>query len=365
MNTQKILTQLKKWFRNPPKKAILILLGVTVLLGGGYLVYSTWINPLGPGLELPESTPAPTEVAQATATREPGDPTVTPGLTLTPTIKPVCGGPPTMTILVSGVASEKYLYGLADAVRVARVDFQTQEVDVLALPRDLWVNIPGIADHGIEVGKLNQAYFYGTEGMAYYDGPGEGSGLLARTLQENYGLRVDHYLAVNLASFRQIIDAMGGIDVNLGQNVYRKEFGEPKLFLKAGQHHLDGKEAEMLARHRIEIGDYGRISNQTIILKAVAAKMMSPSGLRALPSMIDRLRNNVVTDLSPSQVSQLVCLAERMDRGQDLNFVTLPSDLTENELVFDPSRGANTAALVGDSQKIRDLLLEFQAGVWP
>jgi branched-chain amino acid aminotransferase len=70
-----------------------------------------------------------------------------------------------MNILISGVASDSYLYGLADAIRIARIDFQLKKVTVLALPRDLWVQIPGLEDEGITAGKLNQAYFYGSEGM--------------------------------------------------------------------------------------------------------------------------------------------------------------------------------------------------------
>jgi LCP family protein required for cell wall assembly len=270
-----------------------------------------------------------------------------------------------MTILVSGVASEAYTYGLADAVRVVRVDFVNGKVTVLALPRDLWVQIPSIADHGITAGKLNQAYFYGTPGMGYYGKNSGGSGLLAETLQANYGLRVDHYLAVNLNSFERFIDAIGGIDVYLPQDVYRKRFGEPELFLKAGSHHLDGREAELLARSRIEIGDFGRINNQTIILKAVAAKLLTAQGIQSIPKLAEQWRDNVLTDLSPSVGQKLACLAGKMDLGQDVNFVSLPQDLLEEGLVYDKARGQNTYALQGDPEEIGQLLRDFQAGSWP
>ena len=333
---------------------------LTVLGGGAYWGLTTWYQPMDAPLALATSTEIP-----STETPQPGTPSAVPGPSPTPTIKPVCGGPPTMTILVSGVASERYLYGLADAVRVVQVDFRTQKVTVLALPRDLWVQIPGLEAQGIKAGKLNQAYFYGTEGMGYYQGSGAGSGLLAETLVANYGLRVDHYLAVNLNSFVQIIDALGGIDVYLAQDVYRRRFGEPKLYLKAGSHHLDGEQAEMLARQRIEIGDFGRINNQTVILKAVAAKLLTPSGLRALPDLVDRLRDNVLTDLSPSQISQLVCLAGRIDQNQDIAFETLPQDMVEQKMIFDEARGINTSALEGDTERISELLSQLQAGTWP
>jgi LCP family protein required for cell wall assembly len=270
-----------------------------------------------------------------------------------------------MNILISGVASRGYLYGLADAIRVVRVDFQNQDVVVLALPRDLWVSIPEIADQGITEGKLNQAYFYGTEGMGYYSGAGYGSGLLAETLQLNYGYRADHYVAVNLYSFRTIIDSLGGIDIYLAGDSYIKSFGQPKLFLKAGSHRINGYQAEMLARNRITIGDFGRINNQTVILRAVAARLISPAGIQAIPNLIDQFSNNVLTDLSPDEISQLICLAGMIDQKEDIDFYTLPEDLMAEGKVFDSSRGINTSALIGDEAKIREFMEAFQNRAWP
>lgn len=344
------------------KIIILGLAGLTVLIGAGYLLL-TWNRPINPALELPSDTQVVENGDRSDETHSSA--TMEIPITLTPTIEPVCGGPPSLNILISGVASSSYLYGLADAVRVARIDFQTQEVSVLALPRDLWIQIPGLESRGIEAGKLNQAYFYGTEGMGYYNGSAYGSGLLAESLLLNYDYRADRYLAVNLNSFRIIINTLGGIDVYLSQPVYKKVNEQPKLFLAAGSHHLNGKEAEMLARHRITIGDLGRIQNQTIILKAVAAKLLSPSGIAAIPALVEQLKSNVQTDLSPADISQLICLAAMLDYEEDIHFETVPTEFMEEQMVYDPTRGINTAALVGDEQKIRSLIAEYQQGIWP
>ena len=338
----------------------LVLVIMTVMAGGGYWILTSWYQPLAPGLVLPTST-----VEGISGETIPSESAPVAGETLTPTVIPVCGAPPTMTILISGVASQSYTYGLADAIRLVRIDFQTQTISVLALPRDLWVEIPELEDHGISVGKLNQAYFYGTQGMGYYDGSGFGSGLLALTLQENYGVWIDHYLAVNLNSFAQIINTIGGIDVYLDGDVYKRDHGQPKLFLKAGSHHLNGKEAEMLARQRIEIGDFGRINNQTVILKGIAAKMLTPSGIAAIPDLVNQLKQNVITDLNPDQISQLVCLAGKIDFQEDVIFETLPETLMNQTMVLDPARGVNTSALVGNNPGIRDLITDYQAGIWP
>ena len=349
---------------NLKKLKILILgvAGITILLGAAYLLIF-WNRPLNPALELPDNTPQLNPETETPLVEDGINPH--PEDTATPTIEPVCGGPPTMTVVISGVASSDYLYGLADAIRVARIDFQTQEVTVLALPRDLWVEIPGLESRGITVGKLNQAYFYGTEGMGYYSGAGYGAGLLAETLLSNYGFRVDHYLSVNLSSFRVIINTLGGIDVYLPQDVYKRIDDQPKLYLKAGSHHLNGKQAEMLARQRISIGDFGRINHQTIILKAVAAKLFSPSGIAALPDLVNQLKSNVETDFSPAEITQLICLTGMIDFQEDVTFVTLPEETMVEQWVFDPTRAINTSALVGDDGKIRNVVGDFQEGIWP
>jgi LCP family protein required for cell wall assembly len=340
----------------------LITIGLVILsasIGISYLVFF-WNQPLNPALEQPQIT-LPNQPETLNPINSDSH-TPSTDLTATPTIEPVCGGPPSMTVLISGVASSDYLYGLADAIRIARIDFQNPEVSVLALPRDLWVNIPGLESRGITFGKLNQAYFYGTEGMGYYEGPGFGAGLLAETLFTNYGLRIDHYLSVNLNSFRLIIDSMGGIDVTLPQDVYKRVNDQPVLFLKAGPHHLNGKQAEMLTRQRITIGDFGRINNQTIVLKAVAANLLSPAGISSLPVLVDQLRSNVETDFSPAEISQLICLADMIDFQEDVTFITLPEDLMVEQMVFDPTRSINTAALIGNVGEISELLNDFQQG---
>ena len=349
-----------------------IILVVLILLNiGGWYLYLTWDESFGESLNLPTPTeiavtPSPTaEPKTGTPELEEADtPTVTPEITLTPTIVPVCGAPPSLTVLISGVASEGYLFGLADSIRIAHFDFQRQQITLLALPRDLWVDINGTSNASITKGKLNQAYFYGTEGMGYYDGPGDGSGLLAQTLQENFGLRVDRYIAVNLYAFREIVDAIGGINVYLPEDVNVKWFGEPKLFLKAGQHHLTGKEAEKVVRARIEIGDLGRIRNQTVILKAVAVKMLTVNGIKQLPDLANRLSTYVLTDFSPSDITMITCLVAMIDPKEDIIYRSIPEDLLLGAWVLDEYQGYQVYALTYDKEVITELLAAFQAGLW-
>jgi LCP family protein required for cell wall assembly len=360
--------------KSPVKLGIIIVILILLNVVGWY-AYLNWETPLG-GDPLVLTTPTFTVGSESFATEDPGDvsptevsqPTDTPVPAATPTIKPVCGDDLAMTILVTGIDSEGYLFGLADSIRVVRLDFQTKEVTVLALPRDLWVDIPGISQYGISQGKLNQAYFYGTEGMGFYGGSGYGAGLLAQTLLDNYGLEVDHYLTVNIYAFRNIVDALGGINVTLPEDVYIKQYEQPKLYLKAGQYTLDGSQAEQVVRARIDIGDFGRIRNQTIILKAVAAQMLTPNGISQIPDLTTRLLSYVLTDLSAADISKMACLAALIDPREDINYeniIPVEDEAQIGQWVMDEYQGYQVYALFYDKDELRSLLAEFQAGNWP
>lgn len=369
--------------RNPVKIGIAFLVIITINIAGWYL-FITWNRPLGEPLALstitplPENTEEPTETLVPTVeeTLEP-DVTLPPTSTFTPvptaTTKPACGGPEYMNVLVTGVAAEGYLYGLADAIRVVRVDFRAQKIIVLSLPRDLWVDIPLSVPgktNEITPGKLNQAYFYGTEGMGYYFGAGYGSGLLAETLQSNYGLHIDHYLSANLYSFRKIIDSLDGITVCLADPIYKKKTdfysgGEfPVHYLDAGCQKINGEQAEFVVRQRIQIGDEGRMKHQTVVLKALAAKMLTPSGLKALPDIVERLKTYVLLDFSPAEITQMLCLAGMIDQDMDIVYADIPEDMLEAS--WEQSiNGYYTSVLIVDKTAMQELMADFQQGIWP
>ena len=325
-------------------------------------------QPLGPALALPISTQtrptlttfplSPTE-ANSTPTE------IQPAATATP--QPACGGPAVMNILAVGsdARGDHYLYGLADIIRLVRVDFVNKQVGILEVPRDLWVEIPDISDHyGITHGKLNQAYLYGNKGLGYYDEPSEGPGLLARTLNLNFGAQPDHYLAVNMITFENIVNSVGGIDVDLPEEVSVRSPSNPKGFaIPEGQHHIDGETALWVARIR-EYSTFSRADNQNIIMCALYKKLMSPAVVPAIPNLVSDFREYVQTDLSPQQINQLACLANEMN-GTGVVFASLPMEMFKNAKVFDPQLKATTSVLDADYELLRDYIERFQQGTWP
>jgi LCP family protein required for cell wall assembly len=275
-----------------------------------------------------------------------------------------------MTVLALGVDTndEQYLYGLADVIRIIRVDFVTPKVTVLSLPRDLWVEIPGIEDHyGITHGKLNQAYFYGTEGMGYYDGPGEGPGLMARTLAHNYGLYVDHYGTVNMITFVRMVDAVGGIDIYLPKDVDGRPIDEKTAdmgYFEAGQQHFDGDAALRFSRIRKIDSGFARMDRQSMVICALREKILSPSVLPNIPKLVASFQDSIVTDLSPAQMSQLACLAPQVSK-ENLLFASIPQEVLDPDRAYNPLADDTTYILDVDPEIIRDYVTRFQEGTWP
>lgn len=351
-----------------------------------------WTRPLGPGLELPTrtATTAPSVTSVAAAETRPvtgtaaltlaaeatidlvSSPTLRPTSTERPTAtpQPYCGGPPEMVVLAVGADNrdDTYLYGLADVIRIVRVDFVTPKVTMLSLPRDLWVEIPEISDHyDITHGKLNQAYLYGGPGMGYYDGPGGGPGLLARTLDLNFGLAPDHYGAVNMQTFVKIVDAVGGLDIYLPRDVDGRPVDdktEDMGYFTAGEHHFSGSEALRFARIRKKYSDFARMDNQNMVLCALKEKVTSPSVLPKIPQIIAAFQDSVQTDLSLGQLSQLACLLPYLDR-ENMIFTSLPQDVLEPARQYSPQQKDNTFILDVDPEIIRDYVQRFLAGEWP
>jgi LCP family protein required for cell wall assembly len=348
-----------------------LVLGIILLVFafGGMQLFRFYQQPLGPALELPTATQMrPTRISLPVEEEAVLNvSTETPQATFTSTPQPLCGGPSTMNILAIGsdARGNHYLYGLADVIRLVRVDFVNARVGILEIPRDLWVEIPEISDHyGITEGKMNQAYLYGNKGLGYYDGPGEGPGLLARTLNQNLDVQLDHYVAVNMKTFENIVDAVGGIDVYLPYEISVRGPDNPKGFaIPPGQHQIDGETALWVARIR-QYHTFGRAENQNIVMCALRKKILSPAIVHAVPELVSAFQRHVQTDLSLEQINQLACLATQMN-GQDVVFASFPIKLFSNKKQYDTQLGDTTSILDADKDVLIDYINRFQLGLWP
>ncbi len=192
---------------------------------------------------------------------------------------------------------------------------------VLSFPRDLWVDIPG---HGYN--KINSAFEGGLGGG--------GPELVAKTLYQLTGLKISHFLYVDLAGFQGVVDALGGVDMCIpAENVNSPDgyITDPytQLHIKPGCQRLDGAQTLAYVRSR-ELpcdfaGDFNRIGRQQQFLRAVINRLLQPSELLKMPSLIRPVLTNVRRDdgLSIADLTYLVGQLRGISTG-DVVFRDVP-----------------------------------------
>ena len=266
-----------------------------------------------------------------------------------------------MTVLAIGtdVRPGERRYGLSDTMRAVRVDFQGQRVTTLEFPRDLWVKIPGIEYNlGTDHQKLNTVYAYGS--------PERGPSLLARTLDLNFGLSVDHYIVANMNVFAEVVDALGGLDVTIptgGIDGRTSTDRSARLVFPEGSQHLNGEQALTLARMR-NVSVFARAQHQNMVMCALRKKIESPDAILRLPAIINSFMNNIQTDLTPQEISQLACLGTKMPRSNIL-FASFPRELFKSAEVYDLVLEQDVFIWEADFDRLRSYVSAFQAGTWP
>lgn len=340
-----------------------------LILYAGSQVYQTWSQqPLGPTLAYPTQLGLPatwTASPWALQTELPATMTIVPTLALateTPSSPFLaCNDLPTMTVLGIGtdIRPGENRYGLTDVMRAVRVDFRGQRVTALEFPRDLWVKIPGI-QHNLKTDhqKLNTAYAYGS--------PDFGPSLLARTLDLNFGLRVDHYVVANMNVFAEVIDALGGLDVTIppgGIDGRTSTDRSARLVFPEGPQHLNGEQALTLARMR-NLSVFARAEHQNMVMCALRKKIERPETVLRLPAIIGSFMDNIQTDLTPEQISQIACLGTQMPRS-NIMFTAFPRELFGSGEVYDPVLEQNVFIWEASFDRMRRYVAEFEAGTWP
>ena len=334
-----------------------VLLGLALLLAFLYLV---WI---GPALQKPISQPLilPTMVVglvdgeEAAEVIPPSNLEELPVFT-EPTLeagkKPVCGEEAAWNVLLVGIdySDPQYTYGLADVIRVMRVDFVEMKASMVALPRDLLVEAPEGRFTEENPMKINQAYLFGTPGWGGYLGEGIGANSLAEVIRYNFGVTPDHYAVVNFDTVVNFIDAIGGVEVNLPQGVAdpNPELGS----FPAGLQTLNGERALALMRIRTNYSDSFRVGNQTLVMKGILNKLMQPATVIKVPSLLDQFRDAFLTDLSVDQIASLGMCFLRNFQLEDLSAAQIPNELLTVEYTYLPSLGSTSYTYHWDQRTV-------------
>ncbi|MEL6351853.1 MAG: LCP family protein [Cyanobacteria bacterium J06627_28] len=208
------------------------------------------------------------------------------------------------------------LVGRTDTMLLVRVDPEEKVVNVLSIPRDTRVEIPG---YGIE--KINQANFEG------------GAELAAQTVMHNFdNVQIDRYVRVSTTAFTEIVDLVGGIEVLVPKAMqYEDKTQGLVIDLEPGLQNLNGDEAEQFARFRQDAyGDIGRVQRQQILLKALRQRIANPTVLPKLPQIVRILQKRIDTNLSPEEMLALAGFGLNLE-SKDLQMVMLPGDFSDPE----------------------------------
>ena len=246
-----------------------------------------------------------------------------------PEAPPPASGEP-LNVLVLGVdrrpSEGEGASSRSDTIMLAQVSPGSGRVELLSVPRDLYVEVElGVED------RINTAYAYGGVEQA------------KAVMEGLTGVPIDAHAIIDFQGFEDVIDAMGGVEVDVADEV------PPKYEIQDGLQTLDGEQALFFARYRGTAGgDLDRIERQQQLLAALRAKMLQWNTVTTLPSMLRIANENVDTDLGLFQAISLGrALALRGGEG-DLTAVQLkgyPETLPDGAQVLLPDWEANEQIL--------------------
>ncbi len=145
-------------------------------------------------------------------------------------------------------------------------------IGALSIPRDLWVTVPG---HGEN--RINTAHFF-----AEAEQPGSGPQAAMDVVRQNFGVNVDYYVRIRFSGFKDVVNALGGVDINIPNDA--------DAFTSAGYapgvHHLDGDAALAFVRDRETSDDFYRMQRGQIFLKSVWRQVTKPGNLSRFPAAL-------------------------------------------------------------------------------
>lgn len=233
------------------------------------------------------------------------------------------------TVLVVGTDAAAQL---TDTIVVATFDTKDKSVAILNIPRDTISRAANGETH-----KINSAYGRG------------GMDRLVTEIKNLLGYEVNRYVIVNFTAFTRIVDAIGGIEVEVPEDMY-KNTGDMLIDLKAGRQVLDGEHALMLMRYRgYANADIDRINMQQEVYRAVIDQLATPATILKLPSLTSIIAQNVQTNMS---VGELIWIGT--------NYVSMDTDdVVTNTLPHTPRYINNISYILPDERGILSLVNEY------
>ncbi len=259
---------------------------------------------------------------------------------------PVSSGKRTNVLLLGIDARQGETMARSDSIIMASIDPKTKQIALLSIPRDTRVNIPG---HGWD--KINSASVYG------------GPELTTKVVSELLGVSIKYYVLTNFSGFKDIVDTLGGVTIDVEQNMYHEDVTDldNEIYLTKGLQRLDGDKALQYVRYRGYVqGDIDRTKHQQVFLMALAKEMLQPSTIPKLPKLIPEINKYVKTNLG---TSDMIKMASTFSNIENYNMVaqTLPGrNITIGDGSYwgvDPSEARVMVAKLFNGEITTDIVL--------
>ena len=151
-------------------------------------------------------------------------------------------------------------------------------VGLLSIPRDLWVTIPGVGEN-----RINTAHYF-AEGQE----PGSGPSAALETIEQNFGVHVEHFVRIRFDGIVDLIDAMGGLDI---------ELHDPMAGLPTGEHHLSGEQSLAFVRDRQGTDDFFRMQQGQFFITKIIEQLIQPKIWPRIPAVVVAINDSIDTNL--------------------------------------------------------------------
>lgn len=226
-----------------------------------------------------------------------------------------------------------------DVIFVVNLNTETNAIKVIAVPRDTKVTWTEYQQEKMaELDKGYHDYSKITE-MSAYGGLDNLRYFTINTLEDIMGITIDHYVVINIDAFRKIVDAVGGVEINVPRRMeYNDNYQDLHIDLQPGLQLLNGEQAEGLVRWRhnedyseqYAEGDVGRIETQQLFMKALAQKVLSTNSPIDLFKIAAAVYSDLKTDIQFTDLKTYLSCASQFNVN-DITFATLPGEAVRED----------------------------------
>src|SRR6059058_4587107 len=269
---------------------------------------------------------------------------------------------------------------LTDSIMAVTIDPTTNRVMMASIPRDLVVHMNLQSTSRVWVNKINSAYEVPYTNIiccvaSQYTGPNGGGFAAEHEVGKVTGLTFDRFIAVDFKAFRDMVNALGGVDVCLSTNLDDWEYpdysgGYHPIHFKAGCQHLNGEQALELARSRHaaqpdQASDFGRAKRQQDIMQAIKKKGTTVDGFAKAPQLLSALQKNINTDMSISDMKAIFDWGKNLPDSSIIRIaLTAPSASASGNLLDGGNCGMGAASqLCADDPSFR-MIRKYVASIF-